>query len=285
MTSDRRPPQSQDPENLEAASPFELRVDRGRNVPESEVRTALATGDLGFIHSFTTGSMLDGPGVRIVAWLAGCQFRCLYCHNPDTWNMTNGTPVTIQRAKEQLKKYRAGLRVMKGGLTISGGEPLMQHKFVVKLFTAAKSMGVHTALDTNGSLGARLTGEDLNQVDLVLLDIKSWNPERHQKVVGASIDPVLDFARRLAAARKPMWLRYVLVPSLTDDFDDIAHIAEFCAGLGNVSRVDVLPFHQMGGFKWKQLGIAYELENVEPPTRETVDKACQIFREHGLKAY
>jgi pyruvate formate lyase activating enzyme len=114
---------------LEATSPFELRVNPGRNVPETDVRTALATGDVGFLHSFTTGSTVDGPGIRLVAWTTGCQFRCLYCHNPDTWNLTNGIPVTLEKATEQLRKYRYGLKVMSGGFTLSGGEPLMQDRF------------------------------------------------------------------------------------------------------------------------------------------------------------
>ena len=270
---------------LEAASPFELRIYHGRQVPESDVRSALATGELGFIHSFTTGSALDGPGVRVVAWLAGCQFRCVYCHNPDTWNMTNGTPITLQRAKEQLGKYRHGLKTMKGGLTISGGEPLMQHKFVIKLFSAAKEMGIHTALDTNGSLGSRLSDSDLEKVDLVLLDIKAWDNDRHQRLVGAPIAPVLEFARRLAALKRPVWVRFVLVPGVSDDPDDVSHIAEFSAGLGNIQRVDVLPFHQMGQFKWKQLGMEYTLGNVEPPSAEQVERVCQTFRASGLKAY
>ena len=121
--------------------------------------SALASGDMGFLHSFTTGSTVDGPGVRVVAWTTGCQFRCLYCHNPDTWKMTNGIPVTLERAEEELRKYRHGLKIMSGGFTLSGGEPLMQHRFAVKLFAAAKAMGIHTALDTNGSLGDRLTDE------------------------------------------------------------------------------------------------------------------------------
>ena len=137
------------PAPLEARSPFELRVSLGKDVPETDVRSALATGDMGFLHSFTTGATVDGPGVRVVAWTTGCMWRCLYCHNPDTWTMTNGMPVTVTRAAEELRKYRHGLKVMLGGLTVSGGEPLMQHRFVVKLFTAAKKMGVHTALDTD----------------------------------------------------------------------------------------------------------------------------------------
>src|SRR5262245_57608044 len=137
-------------EALNAKSPFELRVNLGRDVPETDVRSALASGDMGFLHSFTTGSTVDGPGVRVVAWTTGCQWRCLYCHNPDTWTMSNGIPVSIGKATEELKKYRHGLNVMAGGLTVSGGEPLMQHRFVIKLLTAAKNMGVHTAIETNG---------------------------------------------------------------------------------------------------------------------------------------
>src|SRR5580692_3610426 len=136
---------------LEAKSPFEMRVDLGKEMRESDVRTALATGDMGFLHSFTTGSTVDGPGVRVVGWTTGCQFRCLYCHNPDTWNMSNGIPVALARATEELRKYRQGLKVMSGGFTLSGGEPLMQDRFVVKLLAAAKRMGIHTALDTNGA--------------------------------------------------------------------------------------------------------------------------------------
>jgi pyruvate formate lyase activating enzyme len=270
---------------LEAKSPFELRVDLGRRVPEAEVRAALASGDMGFLHSFTTGSTVDGPGVRVVAWLTGCQFRCVYCHNPDTWNMMNGVPVTLERAVAQLAKYRHGLKIMKGGLTVSGGEPLMQHRFAVKLLAAAQEMGTHTALDTNGYLGARLTDGDLERADLVLLDIKCWDQERHRQLTGVDIAPVLDFARRLALRGRPVWLRYVLVPGWTDDPDDVSRLAGFTAGLGNVERVDVLPLHQMGAFKWKQLGIEYRLQDTEPPSSESIARTRDLFQLAGLKAY
>ncbi|HET6961107.1 MAG TPA: pyruvate formate-lyase-activating protein [Terriglobia bacterium] len=271
--------------SLEAKDPFELRVNLGQHVPETDVRTALASGDMGFVHSFTTGSTVDGPGVRVVAWLTGCQFRCLYCHNPDTWRMTNGVPVTVEGAKVQLGKYRHGLKMMKGGFTISGGEPLMQERFVIKLFTAAQAMGIHTALDSNGYLGDRLTDADLAKIDLVLLDIKSWDPERHRHLTGMDVEPVLNFARRLASRKKPVWLRYVLVAGLTDDPEDIAQTAHFTGGLGNVERVDVLPFHQMGAFKWKQLGIEYRLQDAGPPSKETIERVCAQFRGEGLKVY
>src|SRR5215212_3257762 len=161
---------------LEGSSPYELRVDLSKDVSESTVKKALETGDIGFIHSFTTGSAVDGPGIRLVAWTAGCQWRCLYCHNPDTWNMMNGTPVPLGRAVEELVKYRHGLRAMSGGFTLSGGEPLMQDRFAVRLFAAVRAMGIHTALDTNGHLGERLSDDELKEIDLVLLDIKSWDP-------------------------------------------------------------------------------------------------------------
>jgi len=270
---------------LEGSNPFELRIELSKDVPESIVKKSLETGDIGFLHSFTTGSAVDGPGIRLVAWTAGCQFRCLYCHNPDTWNMMNGMAVPLERAVAELNKYQHGLKIMAGGFTLSGGEPLMQDRFAVRLLTAAKGMGIHTALDTNGFLGERLTNEELEQIDLVLLDIKAWDPERHKQLVGKDVGPTLDFARRLAQQRRPIWLRYVLVPDLTDDQADINQLAVFAGGLGNVERVDVLPFHQMGRYKWEKLGINYALSDTKPPTPEVVKRVCEQFRSVGLKAY
>jgi len=270
---------------LAAKSPFELRVDLGKGVPEADVRSALATGDLGFLHSFTTGSAVDGPGMRLVAWTAGCMWRCLYCHNPDTWTMSNGIPVTVARAAEELRRYRQGLKVMGGGFTLSGGEALMQHRFAVKILAAAQELGIHTALDTNGYYGDRLSDAELEVADLVLLDLKGWDPERHRRLTGMEIGPTLAFARRLAALRRPVWVRFVLVPGWTDDPDEVARIADFAGGLGNVERVDVLPFHQMGRFKWKALGLEYRLDDVQPPTTEGVERACASFRAAGLTAY
>ena len=268
---------------LEAASPFELRVNLGTNVAEADVRSALASGDMGFLHSFTTGATVDGPGVRVVAWTAGCMWRCRYCHNPDTWTMTNGLPVSVEKATTELRKYRAGLKVMSGGLTISGGEPLMQHRFVTKVFAAAKGMGVHTALDTNGYLGERLSDADLETIDLVLLDLKTWDAERHRSLTGMDNAPTLAFGRRLAERRRPIWLRYVLVPGVTDDLDDIAHTAAYAAGLGNVERVDVLPFHQMGQYKWEKLGLPYSLADAAPPDQALVERVIAVFRGAGLR--
>jgi len=270
---------------LEAKSPFDLRVDLGKDVPETDVRTALADGDMGFMHSFTTGSAVDGPGVRVVGWTTGCMWRCQYCHNPDTWTMRNGIPISVGQALEELRKYRHGLKVMSGGVTISGGEPLMQRRFVMKVLAGAKAIGIHTAIETNGFLGTELTDPDLDNIDLVLLGLKTWDRERHRALTGRDNAPTLELARRLAARKLPIWVRFVLVPGLTDDPNDIAQIAGFAAELGNVERVEVLPFHQMGRFKWQTLGIRYALEHTEPPAKEALEEACGIFRARGLIAH
>jgi pyruvate formate lyase activating enzyme len=273
------------PNSLEAKSPFELRVNQGNDVKESFVKQSLDSGDVGFIHSFTTGSAVDGPGIRVVAWTAGCQWRCRYCHNPDTWSMINGMAVPLELAIDEIRKYRHGLKVMSGGFTLSGGEPLMQDRFAVKLLTATKKMGVHTAIETNGYLGERLSDEELNQIDLVLLGIKTWDPEKHRYLTGKDIDQTLVFARRLAARNHPIWVRFVLVPGLTDDLKDISEIAKFAASLGVVQRVEVLPFHQMGKYKWEKLGLDYTLETAQPPSKELCERVCDEFRNHGLTAY
>ena len=270
---------------LEAASPFEMRVNLAKDLPETDVQSALDSGDMGFLHSFTTGSTVDGPGVRVVAWTTGCQWRCRYCHNPDTWTMRNGYPVSVANATAELRKYSQGLKVMNGGLTISGGEPLMQHRFVVKLLGAAKKMGVHTTIETNGYFGERLRDADLEQIDLVMLGIKAWGAKRHKDLTGREPEPTLDFARRLAKRGRKIWVRFVLVPNLTDDLGEVGKIAEFAASLGNVERVEVLPFHQMGRFKWHELGIRYHLEDTKPPSAELVEQACAVFRAAGLEAH
>jgi len=270
---------------LEGKTPFELRVEQSRNVPENAVKRALETGDMGFMHSFTTGSTVDGPGVRLVGWTAGCQFKCRYCHNPDTWNMINGMPVTIERAVEEIGKYRHGLKIMNGGFTLSGGEPLLQDRFAARLFTAAQEMGIHTAVDTNGYVAERLTDDELQKIDLVLLCIKSMDQDKHRDLVGKELGPSLDFARRLSVLNRPMWLRYVLLPGWTDGEKDVEQMADFVSGLGNCERVDILPFHQMGRFKWEKLGLNYTLGEAEAPSAKTIERVCEQFRAAGLTAY
>jgi pyruvate formate lyase activating enzyme len=269
---------------LEAQTPFELRLNQSSGVQESVIKHSIDTGDMGFVHSFTTGSAVDGPGIRVVVWMAGCHWRCRYCHNPDTWSLTNGMPVTLERAVEGVRKYRHGVRVMSGGLTVSGGEPLLQDRFVVRLCAATKAMGVHTAIETNGWLNERLSDADLDQFDLILLGLKSWGAE-HRNLTGKDMGPTLEFARRLAARNIPVWVRFVLVPGLTDSKDIVGPIAQFAASLGNVERVEVLPFHQMGRFKWQRLGLDYTLEDTQPPSAELAEETCAVFRAEGLQAF
>jgi pyruvate formate lyase activating enzyme len=269
---------------LEAKSPFEMRVHLGDDVPDMDVKTALKTGDLGFLHSFTTGSFVDGPGMRLVAWTTACMFRCQYCHNPDTWTLTNGIPVPLERAVEEIGKYAGGLKRMNGGFTLSGGEPLLQHRFAVRLFEATKAMGVHTAIETNGFNGGKLTDEELGLIDLVILDMKAFTRKQHQRVTGIGNDEVLEFGNRLAKLKRPMWLRYVLVPGLTDIPEEMAAMAEFGASLGVIERVQILPFHQLGQYKWERLKLEYKLADADTPTNELVAQAVGIFREAGLDA-
>jgi pyruvate formate lyase activating enzyme len=209
-------------------------------------------------------------------------WRCRYCHNPDTWKLRTGIPVSVARAAAKLRAYRYGLGIMHGGFTLSGGEPLMQHRFAVKLLAAAKGMGIHTTIETNGYFGDRLSDDEIASIDLVMLGLKSWDPARHKALTGMEIWPTLEFARRLAKLRRPVWLRFVLVPGLTDDPEDMAGSAAFAASLGNVERVEVLPFHQMGRYKWERLGLEYTLADVAPPAADAVEQACAVWREAGL---
>ena len=271
--------------SLEAKSPFEMRVHLGDDVPDTDVRTALKTGDLGFLHSFTTGSAVDGPGLRLVAWTTSCMFRCQYCHNPDTWTLKNGIPVPLNRAIEEVQKSATGLIAMHGGFSLSGGEPLMQDRFAARLFDAVKKLGVHTAIETNGYYGDRLSDADLRNIDLVILDMKAFTSTQHERVTGGMRnEDVLEFCNRLASLKRPMWLRYVLVPGLTDIPEEMEAIADFGVSLGVVEKAEILPFHQMGRYKWERLGLDYKLDAAESPTLESVNRAIGIFREAGLAA-
>jgi pyruvate formate lyase activating enzyme len=216
--------------------------------------------------------------------MSGCLLRCLYCHNPDTWHLKDGTRIELARAVRRLGDFAPALRAMGGGLTISGGEPLVQAAFTRGLFAAAKRMGLHTALDTSGYLGQRADDDYLANVDLVLLDIKSGDPETYRRVTGVELQPTLRFAERLAALGKSVWLRFVLVPGLTDSRENVEAVAKFVAPMRNVEWVEVLPFHQMGEFKWKSLGLDYRLEATPTPTGEQVRAALDIFRRAGCRA-
>lgn len=240
---------------------------------------------IGYVHSVEIGSTVDGPGIRFVLFLTGCPLRCQYCHNPDTWHKLNGRPVTLDEMKAEIFKYERVLKISGGGLTISGGEPVQQHGFVTAIFRYCKSHGIHTCLDTSGRLGARMTDAELADVDLHLLDIKSGDPEVYKRVTGHPLEPTLAYARRLSDLGRPMWVRFVLVPGLTDGHDNVEKIADIVAGLKTVQRVEILKFHQMGADKWAKLGIPYQLADTQPPAPELVERVRGQFRRRGLTVF
>ncbi|NHQ85662.1 pyruvate formate lyase-activating protein [Iodobacter sp. HSC-16F04] len=236
----------------------------------------------GFVHSIETGAAVDGPGMRFALFVSGCQFRCLYCHNPDTWKLHNGKSYTVEAVMTELSKYASFLRIA-GGLTISGGEPLMQAHFVGEIFRRAKhDLKLHTALDTQGFLAAHLDDAWFDNVDLVLLDIKQSDPVKYEALTGKPLQPTLDFAERLQKMGKPVWVRYVLIPGISDDFADVEKLADYLQPMKNVERVEVLPFHKMGENKWAELGMKYELTDTPSPTMDLVERVRDQFRQRGL---
>ena len=243
--------------------------------------TVSATGS---VHSWDLSTGVDGPGTRFVVFTAGCPLRCAYCHNPDTWFGRTGQRMSAAEVLALAGRYRRFIGAAGGGLTVSGGEPLLQPAFTRAILAGAKELGLHTALDTSGYLGTRADDELLDATDLVLLDIKSFDPATARRVTGGSIAPTLAFARRLAARRQPVWVRFVLVPGWTDDPGNVAGLARFVASLGNVERVDVLPFHTLGAAKYAALGLDYPCAEVSPPTVEQIDRVRAVFTAAGLHA-
>lgn len=237
---------------------------------------------MGRIHSVETCGTVDGPGIRYVIFTQGCLLRCLYCHNPDTRDPFHGKEVTVDELIEEIKTYQSYITYSGGGVTISGGEPLLQPEFVREIFRRCQELGIHTALDTSGFPDFEASKPVLDYVDLVLLDIKSFNPETYHRVTSVSIEPTLRFARYLSEIQKPSWIRFVLVPGLTDALDNVKGLAQFVASLKGVEKVEVLPFHKMGEYKWEQMGFEYALKAVEPPTPEEIESVRQVFREQGL---
>jgi pyruvate formate lyase activating enzyme len=240
---------------------------------------------IGYVHSWEVGSTVDGPGLRFVAFLTGCPLRCQYCHNPDTWHKYNGHPVSVARSMRQIGKYVQVLKATNGGITLSGGEPQLQRVFVCQIFRRCKQLGVHTCLDTSGRLGGRFTDQELTDIDLHLLDLKSGDPATYERVTRQPLQPTLDFARRLSALKRPLWIRFVLVPGVTDNHDNVERVADICAELSSMERVEILRFHQMGHDKWHRLGLEYPLENTASPDRELTERVRGQFRSRGLTVY
>ncbi|HEY3436054.1 MAG TPA: pyruvate formate-lyase-activating protein [Actinotalea sp.] len=255
------------------------------NADRSERFSQMRAGELGALHSWELVTAVDGPGTRMTTFLAGCPLRCLYCHNPDTMSMRRGEPVTADELLGRISRYRKIFDATGGGVTFSGGEPLMQPAFLARLLRGAKAMGLHTALDTSGYLGAHCSDAMLDDIDLVLLDVKSGIPETYKKVTGRELEPTLAFGRRLAERGTEMWIRFVLVPGLTDAPENVEAVAAYAASLSTVTRVEVLPFHQMGRDKWESLGMTYELEDTAAPSPELVERVRDQFRSHGLTVH
>ena len=246
----------------------------------------LLSGETGWVHSWDLVTGADGPGSRMTLFLAGCGMRCQFCQNPDTWKMKDGIPRSVEQVMDRVSRYEQVMKVTGGGLTISGGEPLLQARFVANLFRHAKAdLNIHTALDTAGLLGSRLSDTELLDIDLFLVDIKSGLPETYKRVTGRPLQPTLDFARRLSDLGRTMWIRFVLVPGLTDAVDNVDAIADFVATLDAVERVEVLPFHQLGKSKWGATGEPYLLADAKPPSPELLDRVRGQFRARGLTTY
>ncbi|MER7702601.1 pyruvate formate-lyase-activating protein [Kitasatospora sp. NPDC097605] len=242
--------------------------------------TAPVTGRL---HSWDLSTGVDGPGTRFVAFLAGCPLRCQYCHNPDTRYLADGREVTAGEVVREAARCTDFIRASGGGATVSGGEPLLQPALTGELLHRFKhELGLHTALDTSGYLGARAGDALLADTDLVLLDIKSWDRALYRRVTGRDLSPTLDFARRLAGLGTEVHLRFVLVPGLTDPAANVEGVAAFAASLGNVTRVDVLPFHKLGAAKWSALGLDFPLAGTPVPTTDQTAAARAVFTAHGL---
>jgi len=270
-------------EPIDVGSRYDLRAARSPDAPDTAAYEGRDAA-FGWVHSYETGSTVDGPGIRIVLFMSGCLLRCQYCHNPDTWHLKDGTRVELAQAIRRLGEFAPMLRAMGGGLTISGGEPLVQIGFTRGMLAAAKRMGLHTAIETSGFLGARADDAYLGNLDMVILDIKSGDAETYRRLTGKELEPTLRFAERLAAMGKPVWVRFVLAPGLADAPDNIAAVAHFVAPMKNVEWVEVLPFHQMGAFKWKSLAVEYQLDKTPPPSEAQVGAALEIFRRAGCRA-
>lgn len=237
---------------------------------------------VGSIHSWDISTGVDGPGTRFVVFTSGCPLRCRYCQNPETWKMRDGHPTSVEELLTEIGKYRRFIDLAGGGVTVSGGEPLLQPDFVAALLHEVKRLGLHTALDTSGYLGARASDALLADTDLVLLDIKSWLPGLYRRLTGVEVGPTLEFARRLSELGRPMWIRFVLVPGLTDPPDNVEGIAAFVATLTTVERVEVLPFHKLGAAKYTALGIPFPLADTPAPDETLLRRVRDQFAGRGL---
>ncbi len=238
----------------------------------------------GFIHSIESFGSVDGPGVRFLIFLQGCPLRCRYCHNPDTWAFGKGQEMYVDELLDKAERYKSYWGG-KGGITVSGGEPLMQIDFLIELFTEAHRRGINTCIDTSAQ-PFRRTGEWLVKfeqlmavTDTILLDIKHMRPSEHKSLTGHDNENILDCARYLSEIGKPVWIRHVLVPGITDNDEYLKELSDYLRGMSNIERIDVLPYHSLGTFKYEKLGIEYSLKNTSAPSAERIENAERILKE------
>lgn len=231
----------------------------------------------GYIHSFESFGTVDGPGVRFVIFMQGCSLRCKYCHNRDSWQINAGQKYSTDDVVKEILKYKSYI-LPNGGVTVTGGEPLLQVKFLIELFTKLKKLKIHTAIDTSGMVDIT---EEIKQLlsltDLVLLDIKHINDEKCKDLVGRSNVQELNFAKYLSDNNIPIWIRQVIIPGITDDEQDLISLKDFISSLKTVEKVELSPYHEMGKYKWTELGLKYELENVRPATSKDIERAKKIL--------
>ena len=237
----------------------------------------------GRIHSIETCGTVDGPGLRYVIFTQGCPLRCQFCHNPDTWKMSDGKTMTVEELVADILDYLPFFQASGGGVTVSGGEPLLQCKFLVELFKELKKHGIHTTIDTSGGCFntsphyLKMLDDVLELTDLVMLDIKQIDPEKHKRLTGMTNDKILKFAEYLKEKNVPVWIRHVLVPERSDFDEDLHALRAFIDTLPNVEKIEVLPYHKLGVYKYEELGLDYPLEGIEPPTEDRVKNAEAIL--------
>lgn len=247
---------------------------------------SLKDGDIGFVHSWDINTSVDGPGTRMTVFMSGCPLRCQYCQNPDTWKMRDGQPVYLSAMINKIDRYKDLFKATGGGITFSGGESMMQPAFVSLVFRAAKEMGVHTCLDTSGFLNRNYTDDMIKDIDLCLLDVKSGDEDTYKEVTGGVLQPTIDFGNRLSRLGVKIWVRFVLVPGLTDSVENVEKVAQICEQFGDVvEHIDVLGFHQLGRPKWHEMRIPYPLEDAKGPSAKLKQRVVQQFESHGFLVY
>ena len=234
----------------------------------------------GKIHSIETFGAVDGPGIRYVIFVQGCPLRCLFCHNPDSWNLKDGKTVCSEDLVKKILEYKNFIQ--KGGVTISGGEPLFQPEFVSDILDLCRKNNLHTALDTAGSVPIEISKPVIDKADMLLLDIKALGNEMCRTITGLSNKNTLDTLNYTREVNKPIWIRHVLLPGYSFTADQLEELAEFLTAYPNIEKVELLPFHKMGEYKWEELGLPYKLYDAQPPSSEEYEKAVEIFRKHNL---